>query len=153
MQEGIDAFQNALADALESVVATVDIYSHELNRSVFGTDAVISGFRHWIKDQPRAKVRIFIHESQTAMYRGNPLIELGLQLSSYFEFREPLKPMPMMAEMALFDQRRLVARLASDPSKVEVWEGHSNALTDARQNFDRYWHEGRPSQSVRSLHL
>ncbi len=153
IHEGVDAFAVALAEALGSISSSLDIYSHNLPREIFGTSLVVNSLRSWIINQPRAKVRVFVHNAHSAMFRGNGLIELGLQLTSFFQFHEPAKAMPMLFEHAIIDNKILVRRSTSNPQQVETWSGVDQNIPVAQREFENYWTHSKPSLNIRNLNL
>lgn len=150
---GPDNFKQSFAELLSDNRLSLDIYSPELNRELLGSEQVADSIAKWVSIQPRARVRVFVQHAQTAMYRGNPLIELGLKLSSYFEFREPAKSLPVMSDMAIIDGKMLIQAFKDEMYRFLLWPGMCSEVAEANKRFSQYWQEGQASQQIRGLHL
>ena len=85
--------------------------------------------------------------------RGNALIELGLTLTSYFQFREP-SPQQLIEldEMVLIDARTALTWSARQPD-VCLIENAPLKVAPLQVDFDDCWQQGQSSQQIRNLNL
>lgn len=131
----------------------LDIFSIDLNRDIFSSEALIASLRTWAIGNPRARVRIFVLNAQRSMMRGNALIELGLNLTSYFQFREPSPQQRIeLDEMLLIDGRTSLSWSPRSPD-IHVIRNSPVQVTAAQQAFNECWDFGQPSQQIRNLYL
>jgi len=149
---GRAVYADTVARLFGQAVSRLDLYSVDLNRDLYATPECITALREWLTRQPRAQVRILVHRGQTAMLRGNALVELGLKLTSYVSFRDPAPTQPLMGDMLIIDGRTLLKKPTPDSMQAEL---HHDPLAAklALKEFDEYWNSGEPSQQIRNLHL
>lgn len=146
-------YADAVAKLVQSAVSQIDLYSVELNRDEYATASILDHIRHWIINQPRARMRIIVHRSQAAMYRGNGLVELGLKLSSYISFREPPASMTEGGDSLVVDNRAMLRRPTPDAHVAELVENNPMMATEASKDFEVLWNNCLPSQQIRNLHF
>lgn len=143
----------ALLDQLGDIRQKLDIFTIDLNRELFGNRELVDILRLWIINCPRAQIRIFVKDAQRSMMRGNPLIELGLNLTSYFQFREPTPQQNIdLDEMILIDQRHAFTWSERQP-EIKFIQDQSLQLAPLQSGFDECWHRGQASQHIRNLNL
>lgn len=142
-----------LVSQLHGLRLKLDIFSQDLNRDIFGKDDFVDTLRKWVIQCPRAQVRIFVHRAQRSMMRGNTLIELGLNLTSYFQFREP-SPQQLIEldDMLLIDGRSAVTWSARQP-EIRLIDNHPLQVIPMQVAFDECWQLGQASQQIRNLYL
>ena len=148
-----EALVEAICRQIEETRYHLDIFSRDLSRDVFGDEKVVALLKTWVVGQPRARVRIFVQKSQASMFRGNALIELGLQLTSYFSFREP-SPQQLceLHETVISDNRLAVVwSSAAILNALSITQPAEVALK--KEAFDACWSQGQPSRQIRNLYL
>lgn len=146
-------FVKALHELFESARMQLDIYSVYFRRDEYGIEDNVDLLRQWLRSQPRARIRVMVHNGQVAMSRGHAFIEMGLRLTSFVEFRDPAQGSLPVGDMVLVDGRHLLRRPTPDAHIAEYWRDLPLRAQDSQRDFDALWTEGHASQHVRNLYL
>ena len=133
---------------------TLEIISRKLDPHIYDTDEFVEAVKRMVLNNSRAQVRILVFEPQTIVRHGHRLIELGLQLTTFIEFRKPDN------EFSAFNESLLVADNTGyiHRDSAERYEGTLN-FNDKRvskllaDKFEDMWAHSKPDQNLKRVHL
>lgn len=63
----------------------VDILHPTLDKFLLGDVALTATLQQWLTGHPKARLRMLLHNSQTAMQQGQPLLQLRQRLPSFVQ--------------------------------------------------------------------
>ena len=82
-QDNCDATHALLSQATHSI----DIYTHELDPKIYNQSNCIDAIKLFILNNPRAKTRILIRNTERVIQAGHRLISLARHLSGFISIR------------------------------------------------------------------
>jgi len=130
----------------------VIIYSHDLDRRVYGDPGLIEVLRRFLLEHRRGRLRGLVAEPRATMLGAHRLVELSRVLSSRIEFRQP-EIAGSTGDYVIVDQRRLL--LKSDPGDLEA-RYYADAPALAREqlrSFEQQWQHALPAREFTDLRL
>lgn len=147
--EGRSDYLQAVEALLSQARREVQLYSIALDPALYAGPAAIDLWRQWATVSSRSQARVLVHDAKKAVGRPNPLIHLGLQLSSRFAFRDtPPRHMPV-GDMLIVDGRHLLKRAQSDSRTALLHIDAPLAARETLREFDKLWEESLPSAEIR----
>lgn len=147
--EGRQAYQEAVQQLFGLARMQIALYSGSLPADEYASSELISTLRGWVLGNQRARMRILLHAPRLAVSRPNPLLNLGLQLPSFFSFRDtPARHLPM-GDMLVIDELHLLRRSQTDSRSATLKLHDALAARESLRQFDALWEESRSSSEVR----
>jgi hypothetical protein len=132
----------------------VIICSHDLDRRIYGDQALVDALRKFLLEHRRGRLRGLVADQRAAMRGAHRMVELSRVLSSRIEFRQPISaPASMAGDCIIVDQRSLLLR--SDPGELEA-SYYADAPMIAREqlrNFEQLWQHAEPAREFTDLRL
>jgi hypothetical protein len=132
----------------------VVIFSYDLDRRVYGADAVVDPLRAFLLHHRRGRLHGIVHSPRLAMRGAHRLVELSRTLSSRIEFRELLpERREALQDYIIVDGRSLLIRSA--PQELEArYYAHAPALArDQLRHFESFWQESPPAREFTDLRI
>lgn len=152
--EGRAAFAAAAVEVAGRAQREIALLSYDLPTWAYGSQAFCTAVRELILNAPRANVRVLIHDAKTVATRGQPLIELLRQLSSYAEIRVLAEHQRGHQDDCLIaDEHHLLERDTPDTPSARAHFDSPLAGRAARRRFDGLWESAEPASELRRLHL
>lgn len=130
------------------------IFSHDLDRRVYGSEFVARQLRAFLLEHRRGRLRALVQAPRGALQGSHRLVELARVLSSRMELRECAGPARSSGEeYVIVDQRQLLIR--SDRYDVEARYYADAALLarEQQRHFDLAWQASPPSRDFAELRL
>jgi len=151
--EGRAALAARMLDVVRSAQYEVRLLSYELERGLYGGDEFADAVKTLLLASERARLRVLLNQSRSAMRHSERLIELGRRLSSRCEFRElpPERLNDQRSEWLIADTRNLIERRAPDSLVARAWIDNPGITHERIGDFDKLWDESVPAQELRSL--
>ena len=147
---------NRLASYLMASQAkrTLDIISRRLDPPVYDNEEFVESVKKLILYNTRAQIRILVFEPKTIVQYGHRLLDLGLNLTSFIDFRKPNNEFNSFNEsLFIADRTGYIHR-----NSAERYEGTLNfndkrlskILTD---QFDEMWEKSVQDPNLKRVHL
>lgn len=151
---------NAEQNQLASVALTkqarryLDIVSHNLDRKIYDNEEFSDAVKVLATSNPKAKIRLLIHDSETIVKQGHRLIELARRLSSYIEIRIQGKRFKEFNEAWLIvDSKAWIQRPFSDTYVANIDYSAARQLKETSKIFDDMWNEASNDPNLRRLNI
>lgn len=144
----------ALAQMAAQATRTLDIFSYNLDATVFDTVAFIDAVKQLAIGSNNSRVRILIQEPRDLILRGHRIIELARRVSSRIHLhRAAMDDRKRADSFFIADQTGLIRR-----AYPERYEGTAdfNAAGEARSYlkfFEEAWERSEPEAEFRRLHI
>lgn len=151
---GHEEFTERLLLMLRSARQEITIFSHDLDRRIFGHDQVVRLIREFLLAHRRGRLRAVVRSPRSAVQGSHKLVELSRVLSSRMEFREASEDSRYAGEeYVLVDQRQLLIRNAPQDLEASFYADAAGlGLTQARQ-FDNVWNRAQVAREFSDLRL
>lgn len=133
---------------------SLDIISRQLDPFVYDTEEFVEAIKRFILDNRHVRIRILVFEPQIIVRHGHRLLELGLNLTSFIEFRKPDNEFNSFNEgLFIADNTGYIHR-----KSAERYEGTLNfndrrvskILTD---QFEDMWEKATPDPNLKRVNL
>ncbi|MFQ5659189.1 MAG: hypothetical protein ACE5GZ_02105 [Gammaproteobacteria bacterium] len=130
------------------------IISRDLDPPLYDTVEFIEASKKMVLANRRASIRILVFEPQAIIQRGHRLVNLAMQLSSFFEFRA-VGPEYKDFNEALFiaDATGYLHRLNSERYEGTVNFNDHRISNYLLQQFEEIWEKASPDMNLKKLHL
>jgi hypothetical protein len=133
-------YNEAAIALVRSTRLRVALFSYELDRIAFGTEAFAEAVREFLLTHRRAYMRVLVVDPMPAVRGGHHLIALGRRLSSRMEFRQfPADREPWPADFLAADDHGLLQRLTMDGLDARVYDNSRVAVRRVAGEYDRAW--------------
>lgn len=149
---GAEAIRSAATELVSQGKRTLDIYTLNLAKNVYGDSAFVDAVRQLVLDNSRAEVRILVADSASARRAGHRLILLGQELTSKITFKNPAPAFPQPRQPFLLVDGVGLLRLT--PGRILEGVVNFNAPAAARElgnAFDRSWEASDPDPYLKRL--
>ncbi len=143
-----------LCQILEGARKDLAVFSHTLDRCLYDADRVLELMQRLATSSPFAKLRFLIMDSKTAVAKGSRLVNLGRNLTSFFEFRKVHNDYEAMGvEFIVVDEIACLYR-----SQADSYEGlvYPHSGLEGRMNlrvFDTVWDKSEPDPDLRQMRI
>lgn len=131
---------------------TLNIFSHDLDPYIYDQKNLVQAVKHLVINNRHSKVRILIADPARVIQRGNRLVDLAFDLSSYIELRKPGPDHKDFNEgLFIIDQTAYIHR-----KNINRYEATLN-FNDRRQSkqllslFDGMWESAKPDPNLRRV--
>lgn len=151
---GIEAFAACAAKVVLNTRLTLDLFSYDLDRRVYGSEDFIRPMRKFLLAHGRARVRVLVNAPSRAISGGNRLVNFGRTLSSFVEFRElPENKQGLREDYLIADGRVLLIRASPDERQAKYFAEAPHVARAQQRVFDSIWDESVPSQELRGMKI
>lgn len=151
---GHEEFTARAIEMLKGARQDIVIFSYDLDRRVYGDEALVKIVRAFLLEHRRGRLRAIVQSPRSAMRGAHRLVELSRVLSSRMEFRECGPGWSESGEEYLIvDQRQALIR--SDRFEVEAryYADAPLLARDQLQRFESAWQSSAPSRDFTDLRL
>lgn len=153
--EGTAALAAAAGELAGRMHREIALLSYQLPDEIYGKPAFLETIKHMVKETEgqHVRARVLVQEPDEAG-RGNQLVSLGQDFSSFVTFRQPAaEHRDWQNEWLIVDDRHLLERKAPGSIKATCHiEAPYNALKALRQ-FNKVWEQAETIQGFRRIHL
>ncbi|MFQ3228822.1 hypothetical protein [Reinekea sp.] len=148
----VDEFITHSTEIIPTAIRSINIISHDLALSWLGQEAVIDALKQFILTNRRARIRLLVGETRSALSANHPLIPLIKKLSR-IEARiieeEILEKEPLKYEYILVDRSGLVVKQKPDQFIGFAHPDDKTTVKNLQSSFDQYWRYSQPSPELR----
>ena len=145
---------DALLAMLNQAHQSLDIYSHNLDGSLYDTSECLTAIKQLSLNNKKAGVRILLRDVDYITKHGHRFVELARRLPSSLEIRRISSDFEhIISCYSIIDDRGVIFR--NDAMRFEAKACFNDPLLarDLHKQFNEIWNQSEPSQEMRSLHI
>lgn len=145
---------DALLAMLKQAHQSLDIYTHNLDASLYDTAEYLAALKQLSLNGRNSKTRILIRDIDYISKHGHRFIELARRLPSFIEIRQISSDFDhIISCYSIIDNRGIIFR--NDALRYEAKVSFNDPLLarDSLKQFDKIWNQSERSQEMRSLHI
>ncbi len=152
--DSLDAVQQATVELTMSARRELHLYSPDLEPRLYDYPPFLSALRALVASGGRARIRILVRDSGSAVSRGHLLIELARQLTSFIEIRRLAEESRDRLDAFLVVDRRAVVHRLHWMSYQGTASPDDPVLARALvKEFEALWETASSDPELRRLHL
>lgn len=149
-QENHDALLSMLKQAKQSL----DIYSHNLDGSLYDTHDFTEALKRLSLKNKATKIRVLLKDIDYINKHGHRLVELARRLPTFIEIRHVSSEFEhITSSYAVVDNRGIIFRNDALRFDAKVNFNDPMLARDLAKQFNTIWEQSNPSQEMRSLHI
>jgi len=145
---------DALLAMVKQARHSLEIYSHNLDGSLYDTSEFVSAIKQLSLNGNLSKVRVLLRDLDHITRHGHRVVELGRRLPSFLEIRQVNSDFEhIISCYSIVDHRGIIFR--NDALRYEAKVNFNDPLLsrDCLQQFNEIWNQSDPSQEMRNLHI
>lgn len=152
---GANAFADCAVRMIGAARTELTLLSQELDRRIYGSEAMTAALRAFILQNDRGRVRVLVNSTQVAVANSPRFVEFGRTLSTFIEFREllPNRQMSIREEYLIADGRVLLYRETPQDLQAYYYGALPSMARLRMKEFDALWQESSTAQELRRLNL
>ena len=132
----------------------LDIISRRLDPPVYDNEEFVESVKKLVLGNTRAQVRILVFEPQTIVQYGHRLLDLGLTLTSYIEFRIPSNEYKSFNEsLFIADSTGYIHRNSAERYKGTLNFNDKRLSKILTDQFDEMWVKSVQDSNLKRVHL
>lgn len=149
---GAQAYADGLLQIVESGRYALSLMSVSLEQQLYGTEAFGNAMRNFILQHRRARLRVLLHEPQSAVKDCGRLVELGRSLSSRVEFREvPPEHQKLPQEYFVADETAVLFRSSPDQLESKYYADAPMVARSHLRDFEAIWQRASVARELTAL--
>jgi len=145
---------DALLSMLQQAHLSLDIYSYNLDGSLYDTDEYLTAIKQLSLNSKNSKIRILLKDTDYVNKHGHRFVTFARRLPSFMEIRQVNSDFEhIISCYSIVDERGIIFR--SDALRYEAKINFNGPLLarELLKQFNQIWNHSEPSQEMRSLHI